>query len=90
MSERTKAFKKMLDNPGFIPMVGCFNAISGKLIDQSSLPTVYMTGFGAAADSIGRPDIGLMTMTEQVRQIKTPLLQDLMNIRQRPMPRWLV
>jgi 2-methylisocitrate lyase-like PEP mutase family enzyme len=33
-------------------------------VDEAGFPAVYMTGFGTSAALIGRPDVGLLTMTE--------------------------
>jgi 2,3-dimethylmalate lyase len=33
-------------------------------VEEAGFPAVYMTGFGTSAALIGRPDVGLLTMTE--------------------------
>ena len=33
-------------------------------MEEAGFPAVYMTGFGTSAALIGRPDVGLLTMTE--------------------------
>jgi 2-methylisocitrate lyase-like PEP mutase family enzyme len=35
-------------------------------VEEAGFPAVYMTGFGTAASLIGRPDVGLLTMSEMV------------------------
>jgi 2,3-dimethylmalate lyase len=45
---------------------GCYDALGARLIEQAGFPAVYMTGFGSAASLLGRPDVGLMTMSEMV------------------------
>ena len=45
---------------------GCFDALGARLIEQAGFPAVYMTGFGTSAALIGRPDVGLLAMTEMV------------------------
>lgn len=41
---------------------------SARLVAMAGFPAVYMTGYGVSASVIGRPDIGLLTMTEMVAQ----------------------
>ncbi|HVV09432.1 oxaloacetate decarboxylase [Amycolatopsis sp.] len=45
---------------------GAYDALSARLIEDAGFPVVYMTGFGVTASLIGRPDVGLLTMTEMV------------------------
>lgn len=46
---------------------GAYDALSARLIEAAGFPAVYMTGFGVTASLIGRPDVGLLTMTEMVQ-----------------------
>jgi carboxyvinyl-carboxyphosphonate phosphorylmutase len=45
---------------------GVFDALGARLVEAAGFPAVYMTGFGTAAARLGRPDVGLLTMTEMV------------------------
>src|SRR5690242_13303931 len=36
------------------------------MIEQAGFPAVYMTGFGTSASLLGRPDVGLLTMSQMV------------------------
>jgi len=45
---------------------GCYDALSARLVEEAGFPVAYMTGFGSSAGYLGRPDVGLMTMTEMV------------------------
>jgi 2-methylisocitrate lyase-like PEP mutase family enzyme len=46
---------------------GAYDALSARLVEAAGFPAVYMTGFGVTASLIGRPDVGLLTMTEMVQ-----------------------
>ncbi len=48
---------------------GAYDALSARLVEAAGFPAVYMTGFGTAASVLGRPDVGLLTMTEMVEQV---------------------
>jgi 2-methylisocitrate lyase-like PEP mutase family enzyme len=45
---------------------GAYDALSARLVEAAGFPAVYMTGFGVAGSLLGRPDVGLVTMTEMV------------------------
>lgn len=52
------------DEPLLVP--GAYDALSARLIAEAGFEAVYMTGFGASASVLGRPDVGLLTMSEMV------------------------
>jgi 2-methylisocitrate lyase-like PEP mutase family enzyme len=39
-------------------------------VESQGFPAVYLTGYGASASMLGRPDLGLMSMSEMVTQAK--------------------
>jgi len=45
---------------------GCYDALGARLVEQAGFAGVYMTGFGATASLLGRPDVGLLGMSEMV------------------------
>jgi carboxyvinyl-carboxyphosphonate phosphorylmutase len=53
------------DDPIVAP--GAYDALSARLIEEAGFPAVYMTGFGVTGSLLGRPDVGLTTMTEMVQ-----------------------
>ena len=62
---------------------GAYDALTARIIEQAGFPAVYMTGFGATASLLGRPDVGLLTMPEMVanarrmtQAIDVPLIAD--------------
>ena len=44
---------------------GAYDALSARLVEEAGFPAVYVTGFGSSAGYLGRPDVGLMTMSER-------------------------
>ena len=40
--------------------------LTGKIIGRLGFDAVYMTGYGQSASHLGKPDVGLMTMSEMV------------------------
>jgi carboxyvinyl-carboxyphosphonate phosphorylmutase len=45
---------------------GAYDALTARLIEEAGFPAVYMTGFGTSASLLGRPDVGLLTMSQMV------------------------
>ena len=56
--------RAMLESGQTIVAPGAFDPLSARLVEEAGFPAVYMTGFGTSAALIGRPDVGLLTMTE--------------------------
>ena len=65
---QTKKLRQLLEEPGILRAPGAFDAWSARLVEKAGFPVVYMTGYGASASVLGQPDIGLMTMSEMVKQ----------------------
>lgn len=80
---KRKRLRELLKAPGIIRAPGAFDAWSARLVEMAGFPAVYMTGYGASASVIGKPDIGLMTMSEMAIQagniasaVDIPLIAD--------------
>jgi 2,3-dimethylmalate lyase len=43
---------------------GAYDGLTARLVEEAGFEAVYMTGFGATASLLGRPDIGLLTFSE--------------------------
>jgi 2,3-dimethylmalate lyase len=52
------------DGPVVLP--GVYDALGARLVEQAGFDGVYMTGFGTSAGLLGRPDVGLLGMSEMV------------------------
>ena len=61
-----RRLRELLGGPDPILAPGVFDALGARLVEEAGFPAVYMTGFGTAAALLGRPDVGLLTMTEMV------------------------
>ena len=57
---RLLAQKKTLVKPG------AHNALAARIIEQAGFPCCGVTGYGVSVSLLGRPDVGLTTMTEVV------------------------
>ena len=62
---------------------GAYDALTARMIEQAGFPAVYMTGFGTSASLLGRPDVGLLTMSQMadnarriVQAVDVPVISD--------------
>jgi 2-methylisocitrate lyase-like PEP mutase family enzyme len=56
--------RALLESGQMIVAPGAFDPLGARLVEEAGFPAVYMTGFGTSAALLGRPDVGLLTMTE--------------------------
>jgi carboxyvinyl-carboxyphosphonate phosphorylmutase len=56
--------RELLDSGRTIVAPGAFDPLAARLVEETGFAAVYMTGFGTSAALLGRPDVGLLTMTE--------------------------
>ncbi len=54
----------LLANGEMVLAPGCYDALGARLVEEAGFDAAYMTGFGTAAARLGRPDVGLLTLTE--------------------------
>jgi len=64
------ALKTLLEGPDVLVVPGAFDALGALAVQQAGFPAVSLTGNGLAAALLGRPDLGLLTMTEVAAQVK--------------------
>ena len=62
---------------------GAYDALSARLVEEAGFDVVYMTGFGSTASLIGRPDVGLLGVSEMadnarriVSAVSVPVIAD--------------
>lgn len=63
--------RALLGRPGLLLMVGCYDAISAKLVERAGFPLTFMSGFSVSAARLGLPDTGLLSYGEMVEQART-------------------
>lgn len=64
-----KALRALLARPGVIIAPGVYDALSARICEMVGFEAVSHSGYGTAASMLGQPDIGLLDMTEMVRQV---------------------
>lgn len=61
---KNQRLRALLDRPGIVTAAGVYDAVSARIAEQCGFEALYMTGNGVTASLIGKPDIGLTTLTE--------------------------
>jgi len=79
----SEKLRQRLKAGGIIAAPGAPDSLTARLIEQAGFEAIYMTGFGATASRLGRPDIGLLTQTEMTthardmaRAVSIPIIAD--------------
>lgn len=75
--------KKMVEAKEILVAPGAHDVLTARVIEQAGFKAVYMTGYGQAASALGKPDVGLLTLTEMVDRaakfvsaVKIPVIAD--------------
>ncbi|XER14992.1 2,3-dimethylmalate lyase [Sporomusa aerivorans] len=63
---QTSVLRQLLAAGSIVVAPGAHDALTAKIIEKTGFPAVYMTGYGQAASHLGKPDVGLLTMSEMV------------------------
>jgi 2-methylisocitrate lyase-like PEP mutase family enzyme len=61
-----RRLRQLLEGRRPVIAPGAYDALSARLVEQAGFDAVYLTGFGASASLLGRPDVGLLSGTEMV------------------------
>ena len=77
------ALRERLARDAPVVAPGAYDALSARLVEQAGFAAVYMTGFGASASLLGRPDVGLLSFAEMAgharrlaQAVGVPLIAD--------------
>lgn len=67
---KNQKLRRLLAASELIVAPGAYDAWSARLVEFSGFPVIYMTGYGVSASTLGQPDIGLITMSEMIAQVR--------------------
>lgn len=83
MTQTTERMHALLKGEGIVLAPGCWDALTGLLVEQAGFDAAYVSGAGIAYTRLGRPDIGLMglreiadTLTAIRERISIPMIVD--------------
>jgi 2,3-dimethylmalate lyase len=69
MMQTTARLRELLNGPEMLLAPFVYDGLQAKIAERTGFKAVYMTGFGTAA-ARGYPDLGLLTMTEMVQNVR--------------------
>ncbi len=67
---KTKELRALLDGDDFIIAPGAYDGLTARLIADAGFPVVYATGAGISNSQYALADLGLITMTEVLEQVR--------------------
>src|SRR5271157_5010804 len=62
----TALLRRLLKQKKPLVKPGAHNALAARIIEQAGFPCCGVTGYGVSVSLLGRPDVGLTTMSEVV------------------------
>lgn len=68
---KAKVLRKLISQKELLMAPGAYDVLSARLVEKAGFNAVYMTGYGVSASLLGRPDIGLITMSEMVSVVRS-------------------
>lgn len=69
MNKTTKLKQLILDRKALV-MPGAYDALSARIIERAGFHAIQCSGYGIAASVLGKPDVGLLSMTEMLNQTR--------------------
>lgn len=69
MNEQRQWLKRRMANGKTVFFAGAQDALSALLVEQSAFDGIFTTGFGISASLLGRPDMELYTLSENVQTV---------------------
>jgi methylisocitrate lyase len=80
---KSAVLRKAIMERRAVPVIGCHDAFSARIIEQCGFEAIQVSGYGLAASLIGKPDVGLVQMKDVldmtwniVQAVKIPVMAD--------------
>ena len=80
----SKTLRNLLQGDKSLIVPGVHDPMSAKIFEDSGFPVLFTGGFSLSASTLGVPDIGLLTMSENIERVKrvtstinVPLIADM-------------
>ncbi|MCC7274530.1 MAG: isocitrate lyase/PEP mutase family protein [Alphaproteobacteria bacterium] len=70
MGEQAAALRRIIEEPGLVPLVGAYDVLSARLAEQSGFPAIHVGGYNLSASRLGMPDVGFLTMAENLDALR--------------------
>ena len=69
MEKRGAQLRKLLARQEILVAPGAYDGLSARLVESAGFEAVYVTGYGLSASVLGKPDTGLLTLTEMASRV---------------------
>ena len=66
----TKMLRQLLNQPRIIAAPAVYDCIGSKLAQKAGFSFIFTSGFGMSASLLGLPDLGFLTATEMLNQVR--------------------
>lgn len=83
VEKMTTRLRRLLARDQILVAPGAHDVLTARIIEKEGFEACYMTGYGTSASLLGRPDVGLLTLTEMAQRasnmaeaIGIPLIAD--------------
>lgn len=67
---RTTRLKQLIQAKKILVMPGVYDALSARIAEKCGVKAVQVTGYGLAGAGLALPDVGIMTKTQMVEQVR--------------------
>jgi methylisocitrate lyase len=64
MYEKRVRLRELLNEPGCTPLMGAYDLLSARIIEQTGFPVLYTGSFVTGASRLALPDVGLVQMQD--------------------------
>ena len=68
MEKMSTKLRTLLKKDEILVAPGAHDVLTARIIEKEGFNAVYMTGYGTSASLLGKPDAGLLTMTEMAQR----------------------
>ena len=65
-----KKLRQLLNKPGIMAAPAVYDCLGSKLAQKAGFPFIFTSGFGMSASLLGLPDMGFLTATEMLNQVR--------------------
>ena len=67
---RNQRLRSLLADPEIVVAPGCFDCLSGRLLEEAGFAVGYVTGSGVSISQLGAPDVNLASFSEVLDRVK--------------------
>jgi len=64
-----ESLKKLVQSSEILVAPGVHDCLTARIIQDQGFNALYMTGYGTSASMLGKPDVGLLTLTEMTWRV---------------------